>query len=227
MGALDHSDTVEQHASVEYHHLLTNSCHQSHPGPVVGCRERVSQHDYSGKYFNKYCNRIRRLSAFSINGDILHVIKSDHRNISMAKTSTEHTNALPRRTFDRMQEVSNSPDSVAPSVSTLSSSIACSSHQSRLGPEVVVESEIFRNPQSGEYLQTKTHTLPDHLRCCSPSTYDRGNSRFSTAAVKDANENENLLTLYYQNVRGLRTKTSDLRLLLSSCDYDILVFTET
>ncbi|XP_055622923.1 uncharacterized protein LOC129766419 [Toxorhynchites rutilus septentrionalis] len=35
------------------------------------------------------------------------------------------------------------------------------------------------------------------------------------------------LSVYYQNVRGLRTKIVQLRLLLSSCDYDVLVFTET
>ncbi|XP_062714186.1 uncharacterized protein LOC134290967 [Aedes albopictus] len=35
------------------------------------------------------------------------------------------------------------------------------------------------------------------------------------------------LTVYYQNVRGLRTKTSTLLLKLSSCDFDVIVFTET
>lgn len=35
------------------------------------------------------------------------------------------------------------------------------------------------------------------------------------------------LTVYYQNVRGIRTKTNELFLNLSSCDYDIVVLTET
>lgn len=35
------------------------------------------------------------------------------------------------------------------------------------------------------------------------------------------------LTIYYQNVRGLRTKTNNLLLSLSACDFDIVVFTET
>ncbi|XP_055632392.1 uncharacterized protein LOC129772887 [Toxorhynchites rutilus septentrionalis] len=35
------------------------------------------------------------------------------------------------------------------------------------------------------------------------------------------------LSIYYQNVRGLRTKTTQLKLKLSCCDYDIIVFTET
>lgn len=34
-------------------------------------------------------------------------------------------------------------------------------------------------------------------------------------------------TLYYQNVRGLRTKTNTLQKALSSCDYDVIAFTET
>ncbi|XP_062556831.1 uncharacterized protein LOC134221658 [Armigeres subalbatus] len=35
------------------------------------------------------------------------------------------------------------------------------------------------------------------------------------------------LTVYYQNVRGLRTKTSTLLNSLLSCDFDVIVFTET
>lgn len=35
------------------------------------------------------------------------------------------------------------------------------------------------------------------------------------------------LVLYYQNVRGLRTKLNDLHMTLSACDYDVVVFTET
>ena len=35
------------------------------------------------------------------------------------------------------------------------------------------------------------------------------------------------LTIFYQNVRGLRTKTQDLRLALSSSDYDVIALTET
>ncbi|XP_055622381.1 uncharacterized protein LOC129765949 [Toxorhynchites rutilus septentrionalis] len=34
-------------------------------------------------------------------------------------------------------------------------------------------------------------------------------------------------SVYYQNVRGLRTKIAQLRIVLSSCDYDVIVFTET
>lgn len=35
------------------------------------------------------------------------------------------------------------------------------------------------------------------------------------------------LTMYYQNVRGLRTKTNTLQKALSSCDYDVIALTET
>ncbi|XP_058445613.1 uncharacterized protein LOC131426828 [Malaya genurostris] len=35
------------------------------------------------------------------------------------------------------------------------------------------------------------------------------------------------LTVYYQNVRGMRTKTQHFLLSLSSCDYDVIVLTET
>lgn len=36
-----------------------------------------------------------------------------------------------------------------------------------------------------------------------------------------------LLTFYYQNIRGLRTKTKDFFLATSACDYDIIALTET
>lgn len=35
------------------------------------------------------------------------------------------------------------------------------------------------------------------------------------------------LTIYYQNVGGMRTKTNDFHLLTASCDYDVIVLTET
>ena len=36
-----------------------------------------------------------------------------------------------------------------------------------------------------------------------------------------------IFSVYYQNVRGLRTKIAQLRLMLDGCDYDVIVFTET
>ncbi|XP_062706730.1 uncharacterized protein LOC134287803 isoform X2 [Aedes albopictus] len=44
----------------------------------------------------------------------------------------------------------------------------------------------------------------------------------------DSSQHDNaFLSIYYQNVRGLRTKTTDLKLRLSSSDYDVIIFTET
>ncbi|XP_062537983.1 uncharacterized protein LOC134206295 [Armigeres subalbatus] len=42
-----------------------------------------------------------------------------------------------------------------------------------------------------------------------------------------AQNDAQFLCVYYQNVRGLRTKTTDVNLRLSACDYDIVVLTET
>lgn len=35
------------------------------------------------------------------------------------------------------------------------------------------------------------------------------------------------LSIYYQNVRGVRTKTDSLRIAVSLCSYDLLIFSET
>nr|XP_029713615.1 uncharacterized protein LOC115257802 [Aedes albopictus] len=62
----------------------------------------------------------------------------------------------------------------------------------------------------------------NNLACCeSPGT-----RIVSGVKETDNNQKTNFL-VYYQNVRGLRTKIVKLRLLLTSCDYDVLVFTET
>lgn len=55
----------------------------------------------------------------------------------------------------------------------------------------------------------------------------------STSSLVDGDDSNGIpprnrfLSIYYQNVRGLRTKTSDLKLGLSNCDYDVIVLTET
>lgn len=92
---------------------------------------------------------------------------------------------------------------------------------------VAVGVEVFQNPPTGEYSLSGSRTLPDEFRCFSQTSHVPENPNQPAATIRDATENKSFFTVYYQNVRGLRTKTKDLRLLLSSCDYDILVFTET
>lgn len=58
---------------------------------------------------------------------------------------------------------------------------------------------------------------------------DQSQTHESTTADSHAPDSRTIrsLTIYYQNVRGLRTKTNDLFVALASCDYDVIVFTET
>ncbi|KAL1396645.1 hypothetical protein pipiens_010382, partial [Culex pipiens pipiens] len=46
-------------------------------------------------------------------------------------------------------------------------------------------------------------------------------------AIQTEPAERRFLTVYYQNVRGLRTKTNETFLALCRCDYDVIVFTET
>lgn len=50
---------------------------------------------------------------------------------------------------------------------------------------------------------------------------------FLNCPVRTNVNDPQFLTVYYQNVRGIRTKTNELFLKLSACEYDIIVLTET
>ncbi|XP_055527695.1 uncharacterized protein LOC129720266 [Wyeomyia smithii] len=102
----------------------------------------------------------------------------------------------------RIAESSEPPTAVVPLPPALNS---------RPGPACGSGERGFQNVSHGKYTSVSS-------ACTTDPHYA---SRSQSTTVK------NYLTVYYQNVRGLRTKTNELRLLLSSCDYDVLVFTET
>lgn len=101
---------------------------------------------------------------------------------------------------------------------------------------------VFQPAQAGKYSQAPTYALPDATEHSStlgrqedimlpPQAVQSPNADaieiIENSNVMVGNGADRLLSIYYQNVRGLRTKIVQLRLLLSSCDYDVLIFTET
>ena len=123
---------------------------------------------------------------------------------------------------------------------------------SRPGPDRAGEG-VFQPQLSGKYSLITANTLPD---VCSPysatftncnvdhaaaisietsnsiTTAGSDNQRTAHSSSNCANDNvassrRRFLSIYYQNVRGLRTKTSELKLGLSNCEYDVVILTET
>ena len=71
---------------------------------------------------------------------------------------------------------------------------------------------VFQPATSGKYIIASELTVPEY------------SSRFSTSTK---NSESNRLQIYYQNVRGLRTKIDSFFLAVSEGEYDLIVITET
>ena len=93
------------------------------------------------------------------------------------------------------------------------------------GPVGGVGVRSFRPATSGEYFCVDDLPFSDSSPVCSDVAPDGAGP--SVPSVTRAQPKRNFLSLYYQNVRGLRTKTNTLNLALSSSDYDIIALSET
>lgn len=91
-------------------------------------------------------------------------------------------------------------------------SSTCSSRLSHPVPACGGGPGVFQAYPPGEHSSCSASTSPDE-------SFIPSNNSTSTS--------DHSLSVYYQNVRGLRTKTTQLRLQLSSCDYDVLLLSET
>ncbi|XP_055614845.1 uncharacterized protein LOC129761159 [Toxorhynchites rutilus septentrionalis] len=105
------------------------------------------------------------------------------------------------RTINGIMEAPNPSNSVEP----------YSQRQiSRPGPVVESGEEVFQRATLGEYDSIEHHSQPDL------PLISRGNDTTS-----------NVMWLYYQNVRGLRTKIDDLYVAVCDCNYDVIMLTES
>lgn len=80
------------------------------------------------------------------------------------------------------------------------------------GPVYEYGEGVFQTVLAGKYDFSANSSLP---------------VKSATSSSQRSSTRSSNLSIYYQNVRGLRTKIVPLRLMLSSCDYDVLVLTET
>ena len=118
-------------------------------------------------------------------------------------------------------------------LNSLPDTCAAFSHSLLYGPE---EEEAFNTASLGvlaERTTSTTQTSPTDATA--PHVASRPllvSSHSNTSTTICAPHTTTLIakeriSVYYQNVRGLRTKIAQLRLLLTNCEYDILIFTET
>lgn len=92
--------------------------------------------------------------------------------------------------------------------------LAGSSRLSRSGPVVESGDGVFQPPDTGKYAFNRTVPLPDVPAC-------------SSSATRHSDDLHQNLRIYYQNVRGLRTKIDDFYLAVGEKEYDVIVLTET
>ncbi|XP_038116906.1 uncharacterized protein LOC119769079 [Culex quinquefasciatus] len=178
------------------------------PGPVVGVRDRSCQTCPTGKYpYISNTSSSERLPIFSPS-----TVPVSTRRLPSAEAvmvsqlidpapldNPSHRAALPSpgRSLDGTMEIPNRSDAVA---------LPASGQPSRPGPAFGCREGLFQQPTPGEYSESTVFSSPDNPLACSPPRN---------------------LTIYYQNIRGMRTKTEKLRLALMSSDYDVVVLTET
>lgn len=199
------------------------SCRPSRPGPVrVG--EGVFQTRLSGKYFRLSTHTLPDVSSpYSITSCNISRDAAISTEAVTTPSSLTSLPSTPRRTLYSIMEAPDPPNMVQ--FSSRSSIVSC--HQS-LGPIVGDGEGVFQTAITGKYSSSSNRSLSDDpslssARCYqppTPSSVDGGDSNSIPLRHR-------FLSIYYQNVRGLRTKTSDLKLGLSNCDYDVIVLTET
>ena len=147
-----------------------------------------------------------------ISGEYLRPATSGVNPHSLAITAVE-----PRQHETGTEEVPTPPDPVIISTE-FRFRHRCS------GPVGGVGGRGFRPATSGEYFRIDDHPpISDSSPICSLVTPDGR----SVPTEERVQLKRNFLALYYQNVRGLRTKTNTLNLALSSSDYDIIALSET
>ena len=127
----------------------------------------------------------------------------------------------PRRIVESILEDSNHLNPVPPT--------AASAHHSRLGPEVVGREEVFHHACVGKYTCANSLSLCDPSSCTQVVTPSATSQTIDSDPLDTSADSERVVPLYiyYQNVRGLRTKIDDFFVAVSDNEYDVIILTET
>ena len=112
-----------------------------------------------------------------------------------------------------VQSILEAPHPFDPVVPT-----AASDQHSRLGPVVRTRDGVFHHMDPGKYSRIDDNFLPEEILSYSDAIPLQ---KIPLVTVKER------LLVYYQNVRGLRTKIDDFFIAVAECNFDIIVLTET
>ncbi|XP_062705565.1 uncharacterized protein LOC134287559 [Aedes albopictus] len=182
----------------------------SHPGPVFECGEGVFQSVNAGKY-NSFENNYMPLTSMPCSCPAESLSRSD-----LGGNAVSSSNQLTNSSVRSMPPSSPgctpaSPMEALSPLGTVEPFLpATSSHP---GPVSECGVRVFQPANAGKYHSIKNNTLPSTL---SASSHDSsGDSTY------------NAIWMYYQNVRGLRTRIDELLLATSDCRFDVIILTET
>ena len=200
------------------------SCHQSRLGPVVGSGVGDLQLPFSGEY----------LCCFSVppactipdfsptdGNDVPPFAITDGKLLAPTGTLRQHETGF--------EGAPTPPDPAFIAVDTPSRR-SCSSPAGGAG------AGGFRPATSGEYSRVEVFPISDSYPICSPVLPDGASSPVPHPAdghhlphvdTSSCSRPPDSLRIYYQNVRGLRTKIDTFFLAVSEAEYDLIVLTET
>ncbi|XP_055622731.1 uncharacterized protein LOC129766239 [Toxorhynchites rutilus septentrionalis] len=188
--------------TVALHHNLNHQL-SSRPGPMFSSGDGVFQLALSGKYppitSTRYAEKPSYYS-FITSGSPQH-----HNESSAQQTSS------PGRYETGFMEAPNPPATVE---------ILQPSLSSRPGPVSGVREGVFHHAVLGKY---------DSVFSSSDSHPSTGSSDATNVWLppQPVAAPVDCVWLYYQNVRGVRTKIDDLLLAVTDCNYDVIILTET
>ena len=192
----------------------------SRPGPVFEIGEGVFRLANKGKYLLKSDQPpscIPVLSSDNVNDQIsltpvfVTTNSSSIPDCPSIGSATYYNN--PGRTRYCNLEASNPLITVEPLQPALNS---------RPGPVYDFGEEVFQLANQGKYINENFNAPPDISNTFSHPLPRHPGTTDCTVAAQDVG-----LRVYYQNVRGLRTKIDDFFLTVTECDYDVIVLTET
>lgn len=92
---------------------------------------------------------------------------------------------------------------------------------------ISLDNQVDRNNDVCLLEHASAPVLPMEITDPSTSNVNRSHPTTNNPTVPPTNGNLKRSSMYYQNVRGLRTKTQDFRLSSTGCDYDVISLTET
>lgn len=174
----------------------------SRPGRVSGCGDGFFQAALSGKYNLSLCNTTSdALTVFSTQP------ASSPPSTPLMSNSTSKTLGRINSSIMEALKPSAAVEPFQPAIT------------SRPGPACGQGKGVFQITLNGKYTSALNNSAADEISDSSLSTFQQPQS----TNQRESSE----IAVYFQNVRGVRTKVDELFLATCDCDYDVIILEET